>query len=79
MTLNLGQWAAIGTIIAVHCPNPALIAAVETELAIARETALPEPETTPKESIMVAQMKTAPAGNRDLTTTHDLEGDAQWL
>lgn len=46
MTLNLGQWAAIGTIIAVHCPNPALIAAVENELEAARVSHCDIAETT---------------------------------
>lgn len=36
MTLTPGQWAAIDAIIATHCPNTALIAAVENELRKAR-------------------------------------------
>lgn len=37
MNLDLGQWAAVATIVATHCPNPDLIAAVDAELARARD------------------------------------------
>lgn len=44
--LNLGQWAAVATLVAEHCPtNPDLVAAVDAELAQVRAETTPEPET----------------------------------
>lgn len=45
--LNLGQWSAVGAIVAEHSVNPALIAAVDAELEHARcETPTAEQEAT---------------------------------
>lgn len=35
--LDLGQWSAVGAIVASHSPSPTLVAAVDRELAAARE------------------------------------------
>ena len=37
--LDLGQWSAVGAIVATHSTSPTLVAAVDRELAAAREAA----------------------------------------
>ena len=72
MTLTPGQWAAIDAIIATHCPNTALITAVENELRKAHEMHIPESEND-TETGRLADVKTA----RRMLETSDRPGHNQ--
>lgn len=67
--LTYDQLQCIGAVIAAVGKFPHLVTAIDNELIEARLTRLAETESMPETDTMVGQIKTAPAGNRDLTTT----------
>lgn len=77
--LTYDQLQCIGAVIAATGRFPHLVTAIDNELIEARLTRPPETGSMPETDTMVGQIKTAPAGNRGLTATHDLEGDAKQL